>query len=98
MIEHSSDFVDLFVERELTRPFVSFVAGVCINVDGEGHRSNPTLNCFALPKALTLIAPLSWLSQLGNNPARTRSSHGSVRAGRARLSCSRYPSWDATSP
>src|SRR5262249_31578851 len=34
------------VERELSRPLVSFVAGVGVDMDREGHRLNPTLNSY----------------------------------------------------
>ena len=38
LIEDSGDFIDLFIKRELTRPFVSLVARIGINPDGERHR------------------------------------------------------------
>jgi hypothetical protein len=34
----------LFVERELTRAFAGFVAGIRIDVHGEGHRLDLNLN------------------------------------------------------
>jgi hypothetical protein len=35
LIENGGDFVDFFVEHELTWSFVGFVAGVGIDVDGK---------------------------------------------------------------
>ena len=34
-LRHGIDLVDFFVERELARPFTSFVVGISIDVDGE---------------------------------------------------------------
>ena len=44
LIEHSRDLVDLFVEGELTWAFVSFIAGIGIDMDGQRHRLDPTAN------------------------------------------------------
>src|SRR5262249_4439942 len=52
------DLIEFLSEGEIARAFVHFVAGVGTDVNGERHRSTPTLNCFAPLNTLAIIAPL----------------------------------------